>query len=288
MTPHSGTALPPRDPRGLEAALRRASGARLHHGNSVGLLRNGREAYEEWLTEIATARRWVHLENYIFHEDHVGRAFAEALCERAAAGVDVRVLVDWYGSYGVPGSFWDRMRSAGVEVRVVNPPSPARPLAVFRRDHRKTLCVDGRYASAGGMCIADEWLERAPGTGLPYRDTSLGIRGPAVADVERGFAGVWELNGPPLPARERPAAAAILPAGDTAVRVVVQEPGRLRVLRLLELLAVGVEERLWIADAYFLSVPSLHQALIAAALDGVDVRLLTPGTLDVPLVAPLA
>lgn len=288
MTPGSTTGLPAREPRHLDVALRRVSGARLHAGNSVHLLRDGREAYVEWLAEIAAARRWVHLENYIFRDDRVGGLFAEVLCERAAAGVPVRVLVDWYGSYGVPGAFWERLRSAGVEVRLVNPPSLVRPLAAFRRDHRKTLCVDGRYASAGGICIADEWLERSPETGLPYRDTAVALRGPAVADVERAFAGVWDQNGGALPRGERPDASGIAPAGDTPVRVVVQEPGRLRVLRLLEFLAAGVRERFWIADAYFLSVPSLHQALIAAALDGIDVRVLTPGTLDVPVVGPLA
>lgn len=290
VAPRGAAAGPPAGPpmRPREAALRRSSGARLRAGNAVRLLRNGREAYGEWLTEIATARRWVHLENYIFRDDHVGRLFADVLCERAEAGVRVRVLVDWYGSYDVPGSFWEGMRARGVDVRLVNRFSPARPLGVFRRDHRKTLGVDGRYASAGGICIADEWLERSPDTGLPYRDTSLGLRGPAVADVERAFAGVWDLNGAPLPPEERPDAAEIPPAGDTPVRVVVQEPGRLRVLRLLQLLAAGVEERIWLADAYFLSVPSLNQSLISAAQDGIDVRVLTPGTLDVPVVGPLA
>jgi cardiolipin synthase A/B len=272
----------------FEAALRRTSGAAVRAGNAVRLLRNGRATYEEWLTEIAGARRWVHLENYIFRDDHVGELFAEALCERASAGVAVRVLVDWFGSWGVAGSFWTRLRSAGVDLRLVNPPSLARPLAVIRRDHRKTLCVDGRYASAGGMCIAEDWLERSPKTGLPYRDTAIGIHGPAVADVERAFAGAWDQFGEPLPREERPEVADIPAAGDTAVRVVAQEPGRVRMLRLLGLLAAAAEERLWITDPYFLSVPTLHESLIAAARDGVDVRVLTPGTVDVPGVASLA
>jgi cardiolipin synthase A/B len=276
------------DARRFASALRRTSGARVRAGNAVRLLHNGRETYEEWLTEIARARNWVHLENYIVRDDRVGELFADALCERASVGVAVRLLVDWFGSSNVRASFWKRLRSAGVEVRLVNPPSLARPLAVVRRDHRKTLGVDGRYASVGGMCIAEDWLERSPQTGLPYRDSAVGIRGPAIADVERAFADVWDRFGDPLPPDERPEISSLPAAGEAPVRVVAQEPGRVRLLRLLALLAAAAEERLWIADPYFVALPTLQESLIAAARDGIDVRVLTPATVDVPVVASLA
>ncbi len=75
-------------------------------------------------------------------------------------------------------------------LRLVNPPRPSVPLTMFQRDRRKVLAVDGSYASAGGVCIVDPWLARSPETGLPYRDLAVAVRGPAVADIEQGFADV--------------------------------------------------------------------------------------------------
>src|SRR5215217_3486139 len=152
----------------------------------------------------------------------------------------------------------------------------------MRRDHRKLLAVDGTYASTGGVCISEGWLVTSPETGLPYRDTAVGVRGPAVADLERAFAGTWREVGKTLPDAERLRAEHISAAGDEAVRVIVQEPRRMRTLRMLQLLTAGVEERLWITDAYFLSMPILTQALMATARDGVDVRVLVPATNDIP------
>ena len=81
-----------------------------------------------------------------------------------------RVLYDWWGSMSTPRSLWSELRAAGVEVREFNRFSAGAPLEVALRDHGKSLVVDGEYASVGGICIADEWLERSPETGLPYRD----------------------------------------------------------------------------------------------------------------------
>ena len=157
----------------------RTSDAPLRQGNEIGLLKNGPATYEDWLVAIGGARRWVHLENYIFAEN-VGRQFADALCEKATEGVPVRVIYDWYGctDVWVSNSFWRKLRRAGVEVRVANPPSLSREIRRFvARDHRKVVGVDGSYASVGGICIADGWLERSSETGLIYRDTAANLRG---------------------------------------------------------------------------------------------------------------
>ena len=268
--------------------MRRVSDAPLRSGNEITLLRNGPATYEDWLAAIRGAKCWVHLENYIFRADNIGHRFADVLAAKAGEGVPVRVIYDWFGSMDVPRSFWDGLRQAGVEVRAANPPALGEPLGIVRRDHRKLLAVDGTYASTGGVCIGDEWLRRSPETDLPYRDAAASIRGPAVADLERAFAGVWDQNGELLLADERPDEAGIMVAGKAAMRVVIQEPGKARILRMLDLLLAEVEERMWIADAYFLSVPSLTQTLMAAARDGVDVRILLPATNDLPWIGLLS
>jgi cardiolipin synthase len=224
----------------------------------------------------------VHLDNYIFENDATGKRFAEALSAKATEGVKVRVLHDWFGCMDVPRSFWQELREAGVEIRAVNPPTLGAPLGVIRRDHRKLLAVDGEYASTGGVCISDGWLVTSPETGLAYRDTAVSIRGPAVADVDRAFAAMWDETGEALAQDERPHAEEVQVAGEEAVRVVVQEPRKMRTLRMLQLLTVGVERRLWVTDAYFLSMPILTQALMATARDDVDVRVLVPATNDIP------
>ncbi|HEX5688939.1 MAG TPA: phospholipase D-like domain-containing protein, partial [Roseiflexaceae bacterium] len=272
----------------LNRALSRVSGAPLREGNSLTLLRDGPQTYEDWLYAIRNAQRWIHLENYIFKADGVGQRFAEALAERAAAGVTVRVLYDWFGSLDVSNSFWRKMRRAGVDVRVVNPLWDGAPLDVFQRDHRKFVGVDGVYASIGGVCIADPWVARSPATGLPYRDTAVRVTGPAIADLEYAFADIWDSEGAQLPADELPDISTIPATGDVAARVIAQEPGRLRMLRTLQVVLAGVENRIWIADAYFLAMPILREALLAAARDGVDVRILLPSTNDVLLVGPLS
>ncbi len=284
-----GTAETP-VPRGgrLDRALARASDAPLRQGNRLKLLKNGPDTYDDWLAEISRAERWVHLENYIFEADKVGHRFADALCEKATEGVRVRVLYDWFGCLDVPRAFWRRLRSSGVEVQAVNPPMLGAPLGVVRRDHRKLLAVDGTYASTGGVCISEGWLVRSPETGLVYRDTAVSVRGPAVADLERAFAGSWGETGQPLPKEERPNAESIPPAGDEAVRVIIQEPRKMRVLRMLGLITAGVERRLWITDAYFLSMPVLTQALMSTARDGVDIRVLVPATNDLPWIGALS
>jgi len=265
----------------LEGILGRVSDAPLRDGNRIELLKNGPDTYDDWLAAIGRAQRWIHLDNYIFQDDEIGNTFAEALSVKAKEGVRVRVLHDWFGGMDVPRSFWRSMREAGVEIKAVNPPASGPPLGVIRRDHRKLLAVDGEYASTGGVCIADGWMVRSKETGLPYRDTAVSVRGPVVADVNRAFTKLWGELVEKLPESERPDPKEIEEAGKTPARLVVQEPRKMRTLRMLEFLTAGVQERLWVTDPYFLSLPILTQSLMATARDGVDVRVLTPATNDI-------
>lgn len=268
-----------------ERTRARVSGAPLREGNRLELLQNGPRAFDEWVAEIERAERWVHLENFIFKAGEVGSRVGDALKAKAREGVPSRLLYDRVGSQETAAAVWRDLREAGVEVRAFNRFSPLRPLEFVLRDHRKSLVVDDAYASVGGICIADEWIARAPDTGLPYRDTAVGIRGPAVADVDEAFRDTWGLYGSPVPDEEGARIEAILPAGEEKVRVVAQEPGKMRMARVLQVIAAGAAERLWIADAYFVAGPTLNQALMSAARDGVDVRLLLPATNDVRAVS---
>src|SRR5829696_8361250 len=265
----------------LEGILGRVSDATLRGDNRISLLKNGPDTYDEWLAAIGRAERWIHLDNYIIANDVVGNRFASALSAKARESVRVRVLHDWFGCMDVPRSFWRGMRDAGVQVEAVNPPASGPPLGVIRRDHRKLLVVDGEYASTGGVCIADGWMVRSKETGLPYRDTALSVRGPIVADINRAFTKLWGEWVERLPDDECPDPKDFGSAGETPARLVVQEPRKMRTLRMLEFLTAWAQERLWVTDPYFLSLPILTQSLMATARDGVDVRVLVPATNDI-------
>src|SRR5512134_3364164 len=197
----------------------RTAGAPLVQGNAVRLLRDATENYPAWLAAIREARRSVHFENYILHDDDAGQRFATAFLEKAREGVPVRVVYDWFGSLGkASGAFWRRLREGGVDVRCYNPPRLDQPLGWIGRDHRKCLVVDGQVAYVTGLCVGRMW-EGAPEHGRAgWRDTGVEVRGPAVAEVAQAFADTWAATGAPLAADEI-AAPALLAEGDLDLRV---------------------------------------------------------------------
>ncbi|HEY7921835.1 MAG TPA: hypothetical protein VII62_01555, partial [Vicinamibacteria bacterium] len=117
-----------------DQAFSRAAGAPLVEGNAVSLLLDAEENYPAWLEAIAGARRYVHFETYILHGDAVGERFAQALVERARAGVQVRLSYDWMGALGnTRRRFWKQLRAGGVEVRCYNPPRLDEPFGWLSR-----------------------------------------------------------------------------------------------------------------------------------------------------------
>ncbi len=267
----------------LDQAFTRAAGAPLVTGNGVRLLKDAAENYPAWLAAIRGAETKIYFENYIVHDDEVGAEFAAALKAKARDGVRVRLIYDWMGCFGKASRrFWRALREAGVEVRGFNPLQFSRPFDWVHRDHRKMLAVDGRVGFVSGLCVDQLWTGY-PKRGIqPWRDTGIEVRGPALADIERAFAQVWAAVGPPLPAEELAARDSIAPAGDIALRIVANTPGTTGLFRLDHLIAAAARRTLWLTDAYFAGIPPYVQALRAAARDGVDVRLLVPGTSDIP------
>ena len=270
-------------------AFSRASGAPLREHNHVRLLQDAAENYPAWLDAIHAARRTIHFEMYIIHEDDQGRLFADALMAKAREGVRVRLLYDWMGGFGKTSRrFWRRLRDGGVEVRCYNPPRLDSPLGWTSRDHRKMIAIDGAVAFVTGLCVGQAWVGD-PSRGIaPWRDTGLELRGAAVADCEQAFAEAWATAGTPLPPEpslsDAGADAGLPIAGDVAVRVVATVPYTAGIFRLDQLVAALARNTLWLTDAYFAGTTPYVQALRAAATDGVDVRLLVPGASDIPVV----
>lgn len=269
-----------------EEGLQRIGGGPVVSGNRLRILRDARENYPAWAAAIESARRTIHLEMYIVHDDSTGRCFRDLLVGRARAGVTVRVLYDWFGSLRLVGrGFWAPLRAAGGEVRVANPPGLDSLLGWASRDHRKLLTIDGSEAFISGLCIGAAWMGD-PARGIaPWRDTGVQLAGPAVADAEEAFAAAWALAGPPIPSVELPRRETIPAVGTVRLRVIASAPETTELYRMDLLVAVAARERLWLTDAYFMATPPYRQALRSAALDGVDVRLLVPHGSDIEWIA---
>jgi cardiolipin synthase len=284
------TPLIPSTPSRLlaEQALSRTAGAPLLNGNAVELLIDAAAHYDAWLAAIRGAQQRVLLENYIIRDDEVGRAFRDALVERAQSGVFVAVVVDWVGCLGQSrNSFWAPLRAAGGEVRVFNPPQLGQPFGWVTRDHRKLLVVDGVHGFLSGVCISAKWLGDPARNVPPWRDTGVALHGPAVAELEAAFAQSWGEIGAAL-RQFVPLPEPITAAGNVSLRLIATQPATAGMYRLDQLIASMARKTLWLTDAYFVGLAPYVQALVAAARDGVDVRLLVPGSSDIPAVASMS
>ena len=283
--PESIPAAPgdPHLPLIAQQALSRSSGAQFIAGNAVRVLRDSTENYAAWLAAIAAARRMILFENYIIGRDEVGREFVEALAAKAREGVQVRMIYDWVGT-PLARKFFQPLVEAGGQVRCFNPPRLAEPFGWLSRDHRKMIAVDGEVAFVSGLCVAKRWIGDPVHGIRPWRDSGVEVRGPAIAEVERAFKQVWDAIGPdPLAEAQLSPLAGLAPAGDLTLMVLASEPTRSGVYRLDQFIASMARHTLWLTDAYYVGTPVYVDALRNAARDGVDVRLLVPGTSDLPV-----
>ncbi len=273
-----------------EQAFTRAAGAPLVAGNSVRILRDAGENYPAWLEAIAGARHSVLFENYIIADDATGREFVAVLSERARAGVAVRLIYDWMGALGVgTRSLLQPLLEAGGEMRCFNTPQLDSPFGWLTRDHRKMIAVDDTVGYVAGLCVSGKWLGEPARGVAPWRDTGVEIRGPALADIRQAFAQTWAAAAnDDQDVLDVNVAEDVPAAGEVLVRVLASQPSTAGMYRLDQMIAAMARDTLWLTDAYFVGVAPYVQALRAAAMDGVDVRLLVPGNSDVPLLGSLS
>ena len=289
-------------------------------GNAVTLLQDGPETYRAMLAAIRGARHHVHMESYIFEDDEVGHAFADAMLERRRAGVEVRLVVDAVGSMKTPPEFFRGLRDAGIDVQVYNPINAGtvltRGLEVQKRDHRKLTLVDGRIAFLGGINISGVYTPEgiggqrggvagsqgggasgssAPSGGgdkpgakkdafsqRPWRDTQVRLEGPVVNDLERSFLRVWSQVTKQEVSGERTYLMAVANRGNHLVRAVEGIPDSGANAMYLALISAiqAAEKSVTITMAYFVPHDALLDALRDAARRGVEVRILLPSRTD--------
>ncbi|MFN0059941.1 MAG: phospholipase D-like domain-containing protein [Planctomycetota bacterium] len=282
------TGLLPR-PRALRGLLRLAENLPTH-GNDVELFFDGDQLFDRMLADIAAATTRVSLEMYMFLSDETGMRFARALAAKARTGVMVRVIVDAVGSFAAANRMFSDMQTAGVEVLVYHPIAPWRQrFALFGRDHRKILVIDGRIGYTGGVNIADLWTQRAP-KGKPWRDTHARVAGPAAGDLELLFVETWHRETGKLLPLERtiPREPLVPPASEGSipqVYVIGSRGGLHTRIRRMYLIAIEhARQRIRITSSYFVPDGRIRAALYAARARGVDISLLLPFESDVQIV----
>ena len=268
--------------------LWRIAAADVSSGNLVSLLHDGPATFDVMCAAIARARETVVLEAYILRSDEVGRRIGDALIEVAQRGVQVRILSDWIGMRGISSSYLDGLKRAGIVHRVFSPPGWRPWLGLIPRDHRKLLVVDSEIGVTGGVGIGNEWMGKTKKHRGHWRDTAVRIQGPAAHDMQQAFDTMWERaikrerRGSHRLTRRAARGAHLDPATaePALVGIIEGEPLRLRVARALQMQAISAERSIWIANAYFVPSWSELEALMGAARDGVDVRILVPARND--------
>ena len=247
-------------------------------GNRVTTLLNGDRIFPAMLEAIRGATKTVSFETYIYWSGEVGQQFADALSERARAGVKVHVLLDWVGSGKAKKEYLDQMREAGAEVERYHPLHWYNLSRINNRTHRKILVVDGRVGFTGGVGIADKWTGNAQDPDH-WRDSHFRLEGPAVAQMQAAFMDNWMttqsevLHGeeyfPPLP-----------PVGSALAQVFKSSPREgSESVRLMYLLSIAsARRRVLIANSYFVPDDLAVETMVKARQRGVDVEVLVPGT----------
>ncbi len=252
-------------------------GPALVEGNRIDTLLNGEQIFPAMLAAIRAARKTISFETYIYWSGDIGQAFADALAERARAGVKVHILVDWAGSQKMDARLVDEMKSAGVEIRKYHPLKWYTLDRLNNRTHRKLLVVDGKVGFTGGVGIADNWNGHAQDKDH-WRDTHYRVEGPVVSQMQAAFTDNWTkvsgevLNGEEYFPPQKPEGPLFAQMFKSST------DGGADSTHLMYLISIAAASRsIDLSMAYFVPDKVALDALTAALKRGVKVRILLPG-----------
>lgn len=271
------------------------------HWEEETLFFSGDAYFDDLLQGIGLAQETIELESYIFKEDQIGSKIVSALEAAARRGVKVRVLIDGIGSSEVSDAWFEKIRVAGISVRVFSPLpwffsryedeedfyDSFLGLGNFvsrlnRRNHRKVAIVDKTLAWVGSFNISDSHLQKYAGD-KAWRDSGVKVRGPGVPWLSLAFDLAW------IPRSRRRARRKLIrtfrkPKPNDLLRLNYQRKWRRRFNRELSRRMSQAQKRIWIQTPYFVPSSAQVKQLQKAAKRGVDVRIMLPFLSDVPLV----
>ena len=262
---------------GFQRIMGHLLGPPIDSHNRVTSLFNGDQIFPAMLAAIRAATRSITLETYIYWSGKIGREFAEALADRARAGVRVYILLDSFGSSKLDAAALQMMESAGVEIEWYRPLRWYSVARMNSRTHRKILVVDGRVGFIGGVGIADQWLGNAR-TPEEWRDSHFQLEGPAVAYLQAAFMDNWNKSRPEVLHTEA-YFPPLEPVGSMDAQVFKSSPregsGSVRLMYLLAIAAARSQIKL--ANSYFVPDDETVAALMRAHARGAHVEIIVPG-----------
>ena len=246
-------------------------------GNKVTELLNGDQIFPSMLEAISGARQSITFETYIYWSGDIGKQFAEALAERARAGVRVHVLLDWVGSGKMNDALLEEMRGAGVALKKFHKPHWYNLARLNNRTHRKLLVVDGMTGFTGGVGIAPKWT----GAGQDpdhWRDTHFRIEGPVASQMQATFMDNWlKVTGEVLHGEAYFPAIAF--AGASPAQIFASSPssGSESMELMYHMALTAAAHTIDLSMAYFLPDELSSRILVDALRRGVRLRLITAG-----------
>lgn len=252
-------------------------GPPLVEGNKVEVLLNGEQIFPAMLKAIREAKKTITFETYIYWSDTIGKEFADALAERARAGVKVHLMLDWIGSLKMDDASMEKLRRAGVQLHRYHKPVWWKLARLNNRTHRKLLIVDGRIGFTGGVGIADKWRGHAQDEDH-WRDSHFRVEGPVVGQMQAVFNDNWtKATGKVLDGEDY--FPALQKQGDAPAQMFSSSiTGGSESMHLMYLMAITAARRtIHLSNSYFVPDDLAVKALVAAAKRGVDVRIITPG-----------
>ncbi|MCZ2496795.1 cardiolipin synthase [Xylophilus sp. Kf1] len=249
-------------------------------GNQYRALINGDAIFPAMLDAIRGAQTSITFETYIYWSGDIGRQFAEALSERARAGVKVHVLLDWVGSQKIEQSYLNEMERAGVHMKKFHPVAWYSLGRLNNRTHRKLLVIDGQTGFTGGVGIAPTWTGQAQDPDH-WRDSHYQVQGPVVAQMQAVFVDNWtKTSGEVLHGARYFPPIATRTTGETGkAQMFSSSPsGGSESMHLMYLAAITAAERsIDLSSAYFVPDDLTIKALLDARRRGVRIRVIVPG-----------
>jgi cardiolipin synthase len=275
-------ATPPTvDSPDFATALGAVVGAPIEHGGSVSILNNGDEFIPSLLAEIEQAQRTINFTVYIWSKGTFSDQLIRALEKKQRDGVQVRILLDGLGSLKVPDEDFEALVAAGGKVQKFRTPKFGKLTRFHRRNHRRSIVIDGDVGFTGGMAVSDVWLGHAQDPDH-WRDVMFKVTGPMARSLQTAFVDLWAGSSGELlidPRHYPVSAPADVPGVDRFVHFTHSPADDTQALAYFYLLPIfAARETIYIATPYYIPDHHLQDALIRKAQAGVDVRLLLPGS----------
>ena len=272
----------------INALLHMDSNAEVYDQTDSQFFANGEEMWQQMLEDLKRAKKFIFLEYYIVEEGLMWDSMLEILEEKAAQGVEVKILYDDIGCMvTLPGDYTVHLRSKGIDAHKFNKVIPRMTVAYNNRDHRKILVIDGQISYTGGINLADEYINHIERFGH-WKDSGIRIDGPATQAFTRLFLMNWYINRGEisdfdqyhLENQTRSGSGLCIPYGSGPKPIYQMKVGKIVYQNLIN----QAEDFVYITTPYLIIDYDLTEDIKNAAMRGVDVRIVTPHIPDKKLI----